>query len=93
MMGRTENGKTTFKREHWYEWLYFPVIVKYIYEGGVIPRFYLPVKIDRLNNHYECWFFLLAPFVLLLNLLACWFKHLWADLAHTVRDISSFYKK
>lgn len=56
-------------------WLHIEIV-----QGERIPRFYLPVKQSLMTNSWNCYFFLVAPFVLIGKIIHSAFMNVWQDL-------------
>jgi len=61
--------------------------------GAKIPLFYLPVYEPQDRYALECWFFLLAPFVLLWRITINIFWSIWKDLLEFQRLQTYKYEK
>lgn len=55
-------------------------LIRNLKEGSPLPRFYLPVVRPVNRDVYECWIFLLAPFVLIYYISRNVFWSIWRDL-------------
>jgi len=76
---KNKNGKYKVISRKWYEWFYILVNPVFIAEGEILPRFYVPIKMNKEAYYVECWAMPLAPFVAVWVVwVRLYFRGMWA---------------
>lgn len=83
-----QDNKTKFAKENWKEWFMVKIAVRYVQEGNIRPKFYLPVRVHYTSQQIECWIFPIALVMVPLYILKSALLSVWKD----IYDLSGLYR-